>query len=306
MGHLAVDARPRTTADSGVQGRRRALNLRDDGAASVVDGVLVVGGAVLDVVSDGPADVGLELPQEPHALGLLLPDRVAPLAVGVLLVAEVRPGGCALSPDLAGVDPGVPVAVEDRGEDVDRAERNAQAPGSGDNAPYGGADGFLRVRLVAQLAEGVAAHQEHGKAEPYEPVTVAKDRPGGDDPFLPRAEGQFGPDEENADGGDEDEVDVSEKLEGVGHLGEDHHQEAGGGGRGEDEDVDRPQPVEDYIAGALKARATLKVEHAHELAYVECCFSSWPGVSCCCMTCHLRYVCGVRTMSYSPAAESGA
>ncbi len=265
VGGFAVEAGAGAAVDGGVERRGWALQLGDDGAAPVVldddDGRELVGAAVLDVVGDGSADRRLgELGKQP-APGLLLTNRVASAAVAVI-GKVVIPRGRALASDLAGEDPALRVSVQERDEHVDGAEGDAQAARGGYDPPDGGADGLLRVRLVAQLAEGVAAHHEHGEAKPCEAMTLLrKDGPGTVDPALPFLEGQFGPYEKEADAGDEDKVDVSEELKGVGQLREYHHQETGGGGCGEDEDVDRPESVEDHIAGALETCTALEVQH---------------------------------------------
>ena len=97
----------------------------------------------------------------------------------------------------------------------------------------------------------------------------AEDGPSVIDPLLTGIERQLGPDQQTSEGGERGQVHVREELERVGHLAEDHQQEARRRRRRQYEDVDRPQPVQHHVPRPLEPRAALDVEHSGHFVDVE-------------------------------------
>lgn len=105
-------------------------------------------------MNDGVADLGLGVAlaeESHHALGLLLADGVASVALVLLGEVDVSDGRAVVA-DLAGADAACSVAEDERRDDVGSAECDGDDAGAHDSLPDGEGDVLVVVSVVAESA----------------------------------------------------------------------------------------------------------------------------------------------------------
>lgn len=98
----------------------------------------------------------------------------------------------------------------------------------------------------------MAAHEDHGDAEPGEAAVFAENGPVASDDSLAVVDRELRPEQETGDTDDEGQGNIVEELESVGHLGEVHHDSGGEDYGQKDGEVAGTDDLKNYEGRALE------------------------------------------------------
>jgi hypothetical protein len=232
----------------GVQCCVRALHIRNDGAPSVLVPTLLN----IPIKRQRVADIG--------SLGSPKRKLMSPPLIGLLLLqgraaCRVAVGdGClagrktALGSDMAGSD--TPIAVsEDPGRDeVEEAEGNTENAGGEHDTPHRKAELVDAGRGLIEVSQDLTAHDNHGDAEPAQPMLGREHRPVPLEVFGKKV--HLREDEKDGDGTGEEVGGGVEEEKAVGDACHDNHDPARHANYEEADDIKGSEDVEDQVARA--------------------------------------------------------
>lgn len=258
--HLAVAG---DASMHGVKSRVWPLDIGQDGAAPgvsapVVNGVL---GFHVGLLRNRPANLQLAAtgkgePASP-AVGLLLFDLVVANGVRTVRAGIVIPGDLAIGgrggqvavvSNHASIDVVLAVTEQKGSRDIGDAKGEGEDSRGQDEAVDRSTDILGARGVLVQISQNVAAHHDHGHAEPGEAMKVGQDRPVTSK--VGPEEVDFGDDEDNGNAAGEEVRGGIEEEELVADARHDNHDPGNDSDGEEGDDVAGADDIKDEVAKA--------------------------------------------------------
>lgn len=251
-------------ADTGIHGVKsgiRPLNIGQNGAAPrvapVVDGVL---GLHVGLLRNRPANLQLAAagegePASPPVRLLLLVDLIVADRVGavrktidILMLPGSRRSKIAIISNHARIDAILAITEQERRTNVGNTKRKRKNTCSQNEAMDGSTDGLGARSALVEVAEDVAAHDDHGHAEPGEAVGTGDDGPVLGEVGLEEID--LADDEDDGEAAGKEVGGGVEEEELIADSGHDDHNPGDNGHGEEGDDGAGAEDIEDEVAEA--------------------------------------------------------